>query len=459
MTQKLLNLEKSNKELWDLKLIYEQQTKFQNIKLYEKDSKYLVMALDTFIQFVEGESEQIYHSNFLIPLKNTKIEIKNILIGGGGDGCLARNLFKLNPSFNITIVDIDKNVINLCKTEPRLLKLNENSLFKCNIIIDDIKKFILKTSNKYDVVLLDLPDPNSDELKKLYSQSFISNIPLILKLNGLFIMQVPTRYRKRILGLSKKYINKDSESFIYEMPFLGEGSFIYCFNKRNYCIKCDKLLCIKNKSGKCNLCNLKEARTKITKESKSKIKRKIIDLWKNKDYREKQIIAHKGKHFINSGQFKKGQHSSPKTEFKKGQHASIGTEFKKGKILPSEVEKKRKEKWYLALPKLLKSLRKRPTSYEQKIINLINKYNLPYKYVGNGQIWINKANPDFININHKKIIIETYCKYLHPINYEDKRSKHFIKYGYKSIFLNEDDLIVKNWEKICLKKIKSYTNE
>jgi len=328
-----LNLENKTKgkEVWEAKPIYQKQSKFANIQLYETEKNQIALVMDTYIQFVEGEDEQVYHKNFLKPLKKKKIHIKNILIGGGGDGCLARDLFKLDSSFNITIVDIDKDVIDLCKTNERLVKLNESSLLKCNIIISDIKTFILNTSNKYDVVFLDLPDPTNDKLKTLYTQSFISNIPLILKLKGLFIMQSHIRYRKRMLGLSKKYIGKDSQSFIYKMPFLGEGSFIYGFNNRNYCIDCKKLLDVRGQTKRCRSCSIKIGRNNIPNETREKIRQKIIDLWKNKDYRKKQVIAHKGKSFYNSGQFKKGVRNNPKTEFKKGQHSSLETEFKSGK--------------------------------------------------------------------------------------------------------------------------------
>ena len=104
---------------------------------------------------------------------------------------------------------------------------------------------------------------------------------------------------------------------------------------------------------------------------------------------------------------------------------------------------------------LLKSLFKRPTSFEKKIIDLITKYNLPYKYVGNGQVIIDSLNPDFINTDGQKILIESYCKYWHPNNYEEQRIKRFAKYGFKIIFLNDNDLKREDWEQICLNKIQN----
>ena len=97
------------------------------------------------------------------------------------------------------------------------------------------------------------------------------------------------------------------------------------------------------------------------------------------------------------------------------------------------------------------------SSYEQRVLGLIKKYNLPYKFVGNGEVWIGQKNPDFINTNGEKKIIEVYSEYhvgfWKDKDYESERSKLFAKYGFQTIFLTEKDLFVRNWAKKCLNKI------
>jgi very-short-patch-repair endonuclease len=106
--------------------------------------------------------------------------------------------------------------------------------------------------------------------------------------------------------------------------------------------------------------------------------------------------------------------------------------------------------------KRLEGLLKRPTSFEMKIIWLISNYKLPFKYVGNGQEIIGGMNPDFIECNGKKLLIETYCKYWHPKDYEQKRAERFSKYGFKVLFLNDDDFSREDWKEHCLNKIKNF---
>lgn len=105
---------------------------------------------------------------------------------------------------------------------------------------------------------------------------------------------------------------------------------------------------------------------------------------------------------------------------------------------------------------ILRGLCQRPTSYEQKIIDLIKKHHLPFKYVGNGEVIIGYVNPDFININGQKSLIETYSIFFHKPNYEAERAKRFARYGYRTLFLNDNNLEPRNWENICLAKIGEF---
>ena len=106
-------------------------------------------------------------------------------------------------------------------------------------------------------------------------------------------------------------------------------------------------------------------------------------------------------------------------------------------------DKEYREKTTMAI---IKGKLKRPTSLEKEMIDIIKKYNLPYKYVGDGSFLIGWKNPDFVNINGEKKLIEVGNVYHHQGNYIEERSSHFAKYGWKShIFiankLNENEIV------------------
>lgn len=91
-----------------------------------------------------------------------------------------------------------------------------------------------------------------------------------------------------------------------------------------------------------------------------------------------------------------------------------------------------------------KCLRRRiPTSLEKKFQGILDKYNLPYRYVGNGEFFIERCNPDFINTNSEKIAVEVYARFYKQLNgrdierWKERRTKIFKKYGWNIIFFNE----------------------
>lgn len=91
------------------------------------------------------------------------------------------------------------------------------------------------------------------------------------------------------------------------------------------------------------------------------------------------------------------------------------------------------------LAKILRGLFKRPTSLEKQIIEIITKYKLPFKYVGNGKFLIGYKNPDFIHFN-KKVCIEVHNFFHHSEDYREKRARYFKKFGWKTIFINEKEI-------------------
>lgn len=82
----------------------------------------------------------------------------------------------------------------------------------------------------------------------------------------------------------------------------------------------------------------------------------------------------------------------------------------------------------------------RPTKPESEIIKITKRFNLPYKYVGDGAFWINKMNPDFINTNHKKIAIEVLGDYWHNDEEFEERAEKLSEYGYRTLGIYESTM-------------------
>lgn len=111
---------------------------------------------------------------------------------------------------------------------------------------------------------------------------------------------------------------------------------------------------------------------------------------------------------------RKGIHDSDTTRKRKSDA------FKKMLIEHPEIQEHR-----------LKALFKRPTSLEKEMMSLISEYQLPYRYVGNGKVWIGGKNPDFIN-EDTKTVIEVGNVFHHQGDYTPNRIKHFADYGWRA---------------------------
>lgn len=138
--------------------------------------------------------------------------------------------------------------------------------------------------------------------------------------------------------------------------------------------------------------------------------------------------------------FKKGQ-PAPKTAFKKGH-----TSWLKGKKGYTNAGSFKKGHTSLLTKEHIKKIlrRRKMSSLEIRVNNVVKKNNLPYRFVGNGKFFIERKNPDFVNTNGEKIAVEVYCRRhkenlrgLNVDNWKKDRSKLFAKYGWQIIFIED----------------------
>lgn len=103
------------------------------------------------------------------------------------------------------------------------------------------------------------------------------------------------------------------------------------------------------------------------------------------------------------------------------------------------------------IKKTLKSLIRKPTKPELAFAGMCLRHNLPYRYVGNGEVMIGTKNPDFINVNGKKEIVEIFGRVFHDpdqsfisrMPYRQTKEgtmEHYETYGFKCIIIWDDEL-------------------
>lgn len=155
--------------------------------------KYYVLALDGASQFWTG-FEEMYHEYFAhIPIILSEDVPHNVLVMGAGDGFLIKELVKYPGIESITLVELDKKMIELARTHAVLRYANKGSLDdpRVKIIIADAFHYIRESDEKFDLIYMDFPDPNDYHLSKLYSREFYAFVGKHLKNDGFAVLDAP----------------------------------------------------------------------------------------------------------------------------------------------------------------------------------------------------------------------------------------------------------------------------
>jgi hypothetical protein len=98
----------------------------------------------------------------------------------------------------------------------------------------------------------------------------------------------------------------------------------------------------------------------------------------------------------------------------------------------------------------------KPTKAELLLQDILNT-NFPneWKYVGDGKVLIEKRNPDFINCNGKKLVIELFGEYWHEVSEEIAKLEFYLKYGFRCLVIWQHEL--KEPKKV-IEKVKAFTD-
>jgi spermidine synthase len=221
-------------------IVYKQTTRYQHIVITHSnklnDTRLYINGNTQF----SSTDEQRYHDLLVHPVLTLAPERRRVLILGGGDGLALREVNKYQDISQVTLVDLDPDMIRLASTHPRLVELNRNAFANARVYTEffnvkdsgakqgiyleeshtdtttsrqwvaavdvyniDADQFLRKTTSEpYDVVIIDLPDPSSIELSKLYSLQFYRSLKRHLSPNAFISVQSTSPYHAKPAFLS-----------------------------------------------------------------------------------------------------------------------------------------------------------------------------------------------------------------------------------------------------------------
>lgn len=213
------------------KVIYSEQTPYQKLVL-TKHKDDVRLYINGNIQFSSSDEYRYHEALVHVPMSAAKKREK-VLILGGGDGLAVREVLKYKEVQQIDLVDLDAGVTELCRSNKDIKKLNEGSLdsSKLKIYNEDAYEFLESNMGKdvYDVILVDMPDPNSETVNKLYTDLFYRLCSRNLSEEGVMAVQSTSPYYAGDAFWCIHETVKQEMSFVYpyhvQVPSFGDWGF------------------------------------------------------------------------------------------------------------------------------------------------------------------------------------------------------------------------------------------
>ena len=221
----------ARQQLYAQPIVLQQRSEYQDIVMtsaisYDDERLYLNGNL----QFSSAD-EHRYHEALVHPAMDGPRA--RVLVLGGGDGLAAREILRYADVEALTLVDLDPAVTKLARTEPRLTELNGRSLEdpRVEVVNADAFSWLRERapSEGFDVVVADLPDPDSEATAKLYSQEMYGLVGRALAPGGRLVVQSGSPYFAPeaywCIGETVEAAGFDATPYSVDVPSFGNWGF------------------------------------------------------------------------------------------------------------------------------------------------------------------------------------------------------------------------------------------
>lgn len=229
----------SEEKLYGENIVFTNTTPYQRIVLTHNKNDYK-LYLNNNLQFSSAD-EYRYHEALVHPAMETAPKIEHILVLGGGDGLACREILKYKEVKSITLVDLDEKMTSLFRDNPILAHFNQASFSNPKVRVFNQDAFLWVSSHhkKYDVVVIDFPDPSNYSLGKLYSHSFYTSLQKIVNPHGVVVIQTTSPYFAPksfwCINETVKQVFKNAAAYHVYVPSFGEwGYTIASLHQHNF---------------------------------------------------------------------------------------------------------------------------------------------------------------------------------------------------------------------------------
>lgn len=180
-----------------------EQTAYQDLAVIDTVEFGRMLVLDGMVMTTEKD-EFVYHEMVAHPALFTHPEPRHVLVVGGGDGGVIREVLKHPSVEKAVLVDIDGQVIDYSKRYlPSIAGALEDP--RVEVLVKDGFMHIHDHKDEYDVIMVDSTEPVGPAVQ-LFTRGFYQGIYEALKEDGIFVAQTDNPWFKADLIRS---VNRD----------------------------------------------------------------------------------------------------------------------------------------------------------------------------------------------------------------------------------------------------------
>jgi spermidine synthase len=189
----------ARQRLYDDPIVAVEQTRYQEVVLTSSRGR-----LDDVRLYLNGDlqfstvDEHRYHEALVHPVLGGGRRDR-VLVLGGGDGLAVREILRYPDVQEVVVVELDAAVTRFASERPELVAVNGASLLDPRVTLVHADAFTWAheaggTDAPFDVVIVDLPDPDSLDLARLYSVEMYSAVRSLVAPGGRVVVQAGSPY-------------------------------------------------------------------------------------------------------------------------------------------------------------------------------------------------------------------------------------------------------------------------
>ena len=217
--------------------LFSAQSEFQRIDVLDSREFGRILVADGDLMLTEKD-EFIYHEMITHVPMAVHPHVEDVLVIGGGDGGVVRELIKYEEIRHIDVVEMDPLLVEVCR---KYIPEIANSLTdeRVNIFHEDGLRFIRSQTDRYDLIIIDSPN-HFRPGEGLFTKEFYGNCYNALREDGIMVNQNESPFYTEEAFQCQRMHKRIVETFpicrVYQahLPSYPSGHWLFGFASKKY---------------------------------------------------------------------------------------------------------------------------------------------------------------------------------------------------------------------------------